>query len=291
MIPIGLVVFGAVAVGGLVALDRIASRVVRPVPAAGDGEVPDTGVERESLSIASGNHVLAAWLLGTAHGDGPLVLMAHGWGASHETVLRLADPLARSGHQVLLFDVRGHGRNEEAPFVTVRHFRDDVMAVVRQAGRRFPGRRLVLVGHSFGGAAGVLAAAEGAEIHALILIATPSDVVRITAEYLTDKGMPGGLMVKVLRPFWWRRLGGTFGPHTPVRRIREIDVPLLLIQPEHDERVTREHAEQLSAAAGVPYHLIPGRGHTNVLEAGMTIELVEDFLASLERMPATSDGA
>jgi len=261
----------------------VANRVVRPIPQVPDRAVPDLGVRHEDFSVTSEKHELASWLLIPERPlpGAPLLLMAHGWGASYGTVLRLAEPLVRSGHEVLLFDVRGHGRNQPAPFVTVRHFRDDVVAVARHAGERFPGRRLVLVGHSLGGAASVLAVADGLAVDGLVLVATPSDVLRITAEYLTDKGMPGGLLVTLLRPFWWRRLGGSFRPYVPARRIGEVRVPLLLIQPENDRRVGRDHVERLAAAAGVPYHLVPGCEHTDVLEAPMTVRLVEEFVAGL----------
>jgi alpha-beta hydrolase superfamily lysophospholipase len=280
---IGFVTAGVVAAGGLVALDRLANEVVRPTPGEPDRSVPELDVDHEDFTIRSGPHHLASWLLRPTEPalDAPLLLLAHGWGASYGTVLRLAEPLVRSGHEVLLFDARGHGRNAPAAFVTVRHFRDDVMAVVRYAEERFPGRPLVLIGHSLGGAAAVLAAAEGARADGLILIATPSDVLRITSEYLTDKGMPGRLMVVALRPFWWRRIGGSFRPHVPARRIPELRVPLLIIQPENDQRVGRDHAERLASAAGVPYQLIPGRGHTDVLEAPMTTRLIEEFVAGL----------
>lgn len=280
---IGYVAAGVATAGSLVALDRLANQIVRPVPAPPDRSVPELGIDHEDLMIRSGDHHLASWLLKPSAkvGDRPLVLMAHGWGASYGTVLQLAEPLVREGHEVLLFDVRGHGRNEPAPFVTVRHFRDDTMAAVRYAAERYSGRRIVLIGHSMGGAAAVLAAAEGAPVDGVVLIATPSDVLRITAEYLTDKGMPGRLLVTLLRPFWWRRVGGSFRPHTPSRRIRELRQPLLLIQPEHDQRVGRDHAERLSRSAGVPYQLVPDREHTDVLAAPMTARLVEDFLNEL----------
>jgi alpha-beta hydrolase superfamily lysophospholipase len=291
--PLALLFLGVAVVGGAVTLDRIANAIIRPVPRKTDLAVATPGLAHEDLTIGAGDESRAALLLRATspHTGGPLILIAHGWGASSATVMQLAEPLARDGYDTLLFDMRGHGRNAAAPFVTVRHLRDDVMAAVAYARSRFAGRDLVLVGHSFGGAASVLAAAEGSPVSGLVLIATPADVLRITAEFLSDKGLPGRLAVTVLRPFWWWRVGGTFRPHSPVRRIRELDIPILIIQPELDQRVRRGHAERLSKAAGVPYHLVPGREHTDVLVDRMTVELVEGFVERLAATPGTRESA
>jgi alpha-beta hydrolase superfamily lysophospholipase len=279
--PLALLAIGVAVAGAALVLDRVANQIVRPVPRVPDRSVGDTGLHYEDVSIPAGGHSLAGWFVraGESAVERPLLLFAHGWGANHGTTLRLAELMVGCGHDALLFDMRGHGRNEAVPYVTVRHLRDDVVAAAAYAEERFPGRPLVLVGHSFGGAACVLAAAEGARAAALVLIATPSDILRITAEFLSDKGAPGALMVAVLRPFWWWRLGGSFLPHSPTRRIRELgDLPVLIIQPENDTRVRRAHAEQLSRAAGVPYHLVPGREHTDVLGDPMTVSLIEAFV-------------
>ncbi len=264
----------------LIALDRLAGRIVRPKAQPIERTVPELGVDHEDLLIPSGDHYLHAWLLepGVPHPDEPLILIAHGWGANYGVVLRLAEPLAERGHDVLLFDVRGHGRNPRLTLVTVKDFRDDVIAAVHYSRERFPGRRMILVGHSMGGAAGVLAAADGAPIDGLVLIAAPSDILTVTAEYLTDHGMPGAFLVRLLRPFFWRRVGSTFRRLTPSRRIRDVNVPILMIQPEHDTRVIRPHADRLAAAAGQSYHLVEGREHTDVLSAPETLALMEDFL-------------
>jgi alpha-beta hydrolase superfamily lysophospholipase len=264
----------------ILGLDRFANRVVQPAPRPFERTVPELGIAHEDLLIPSGDHELAAWLLQPEHSQPhePLILLAHGWGANYSVVLRLAEPLAAAGHEVLLFDVRGHGRSEPVPYVTVRHFRDDILSVSRYAARRFPDRQLVLVGHSLGGSAGILAAAEGAPIDGLVLVAAPSDVLRVTAEFLSDQGLPGPFLINVLRPFLWWRVGGSFRSLTPSRRIRELELPLLIIQPENDQRVIRPHADRLSAAAGRPYELIPGHEHTDVLESPRTFSLIEDFL-------------
>lgn len=279
---VGYLAVGAVAVGGIYALDRLANTVVKPAPRLPEIGVPDLDVEHEDFVIDAYGHGLGAWLLKpTGTPKRPVFLLAHGWGASYGTLLQLGEPLVRAGYEVLLFDARGHGRNEAVPYVTVRHFRDDQLAVVQYARERFGDRPLVLIGHSLGGAAGVLAAAEGAPLDALVLIATPSDVMRITAEYLSDQGFPGGLMTVALRPFWWRRVGGSFLPLTPSRRIQEVRAPILMIQPENDRRVARDHADRLAKAAGQPYELVMGCEHTDVLGHPETFRLIERLAKQL----------
>lgn len=276
----------------LVALDRLSNLVVRPRPRAPDRTIDELEeVAYRDFRIPSGDHDLAAWELRPPAGARrPVFLIAHGWGASYGTILRLGEPLAKAGFPVVLFDVRGHGRNDELPYVTVRHFRDDVSSAVQWMRGRFPDRPLILVGHSLGGAGSVLAVADGARPDGLVLIATPADVMRVTAEYMTDHGLPGRLLVTALRPFFWRKVGGTFRDLTPSRRIAEIDVPLLMLQPEHDGRVVRAHADALAEAAGQAYQLIGGAEHTDVLEHPETIRRVTDFAARFETAPRPAGG-
>ncbi len=273
------VLFGAIAYGLYAVGGRILSPVMQPVERA----IPDLGVHHERFAIPSGGGDLSSWLMrpNEAQPFEPLVVLAHGWSANHSTVLRLAEPLVKGGHEVLVFDVRGHGENRPLKEVTVKDFRDDVLAVTRYASKRFPDRQLVLIGHSMGGAAGVLAAADGAPIDGLILIASPSDVLTVTAEFLNEQGKPGGLLVNLLRPVFWWKLRSTLRPLTPSRRIRELDLPLLILQPELDRRVPKGHAVRLSEASGIPYQEIPSQTHTEVLSDPATLEFVEEFLEAL----------
>ncbi len=277
-------VAGAV-VAGLVIMDRVANMFARPTPRAPDRTIDELDdVAYQDFKIPAGGYSLAAWELRPAgEPRRPVFLIAHGWGASYGTILRLGEPLARAGFEVVLFDVRGHGRNETLPYVTVRHFRDDIDSALHYMKGRYPDRPVILVGHSLGGAGAILAVADGAPLDGLVLIAAPADVMRVTAEYLSDHGMPGRLIVAAFRPFFWRRIGSTFRDFTPSRRIREVEVPLLMLQPEHDDRVVRDHADRLSAAAGQPYILIEGAEHTDVLEHPKTVALVEAFAAEFDQ--------
>lgn len=278
---------GAVAVGGLVALDRLAQAVVRPPVRRPTSKVRDLGFRHEDVVIGSGEGRLRGWLLSPAPEpeERPLVLLVHGWGANHGTMVALADPLVATGHPVLLFDVRGHGRNDQVPHVTVRHFRDDILAAARFAAARFPDRKRVVVGHSMGGAAAVLAAARGAPVHGVVTVAAPADVLEVTADHLSDRGLPGALMVAALRPFWRRRVGEPFHHLVPERKMGAIRHPVMVIHPEMDRRVGVAHALRLAGAAGTKAHIIGGAGHTDVLAHPETVGWVLDFL---ERVAAGS---
>jgi len=215
----------AIAIGGalvlvMVGLDRIANMVVRPTPRPPDRTIEDVrGLAYADFDVPAGDRELAAWTLHPRTTPRrPVFLIAHDWKVSYGTILRLIEPLARACFEVVLFDIRGHGRNEEVPYVTVRHFRDDITAAVRHMRVRHPGRPVVLVGHSLGGAGAVLSVAEGAPVDGLVLIATPADVLAVTAEFLSDHGLPGRLIVNVCRPFFWRRVGGSPSAGAPRRR-------------------------------------------------------------------------
>ena len=271
---------------GLAVLERAANRVVRPMPREPEVTVPDLGISYDDVVIPSGAHRLHAWLL-RPEGElrPPLLLVTHGWGANYGTLLPLVEPLVERGYEVLLFDIRGHGRNAAVDSATIRDFRDDVTSVARWARERFPGRPLVLLGHSLGGSAGVLAVVEGAPLDALGLLASPAEVMEVTARYMSDRGMPGPLLVRLLRPFWWLRLKGSFRPLTPGRRVSEVRVPMLVVQPELDHRVPFTHAERLASAPGAVLRVVPGAGHTDVLAREETREHVLDFLGALESGP------
>src|SRR6185436_18040542 len=60
----------------------------------------DVGVRDGSLSISA-----------TAMGDGPTVMLLHGWGGTAADMLPAASAFALAGHRAIVFDMPGHGRS------------------------------------------------------------------------------------------------------------------------------------------------------------------------------------
>ncbi|AZS75370.1 alpha/beta hydrolase [Streptomyces lydicus] len=90
---------------------------------------------------------------GGPRSDGPTVVFLHGLVMDNLSSFycTLAGPVSRAGHEVLLYDQRGHGRSERPP---TGYDRDtsvaDLIALLGSLG--LDGRPVHLVGNSYGGA-------------------------------------------------------------------------------------------------------------------------------------------
>ena len=107
-------------------------------------------------------------------GDGPALLLLHGWMVSADlNWITAYDSLRDAGYRVLALDHRGHGRGLRgpAPFRLV-DCADDAAAVLRHEGVD----RVVAVGYSMGGPIACLLARDHADlVEGVVLCATAPD--------------------------------------------------------------------------------------------------------------------
>jgi pimeloyl-ACP methyl ester carboxylesterase len=97
--------------------------------------VPEFTVERAGAALA-----------GEEAGDGVPVVLLHGLTATRRYVVMGSRALERSGHRVVLYDARGHGRSSPAPEYTYAAMADDLGALLDGRGIG----RAVLAGASMG---------------------------------------------------------------------------------------------------------------------------------------------
>jgi pimeloyl-ACP methyl ester carboxylesterase len=242
---------------------------MRPPRRRPERPAADLGYPITPIEVVTGGVTIRGDLLDPPGADpaAPLVVLVHGWTGDRSTMLHLAEPLLADGLPVVVFDVRSHGRSDPAPAVTVRHFRDDLLAVLQWLGDHRPSRKIVVVGHSLGGSAAILALARGARIEGLALVASPADLFAATAGFFSDHGLPGGLLVKLFHPSWRLRARESFRYLDPEARAREIagSVPITIVQGDRDTRVPPSDAVRLSEATGAPVFTIEGASHRDVL--------------------------
>jgi pimeloyl-ACP methyl ester carboxylesterase len=126
-------------------------------------------------------HVNGVRLHIAEQGEGPLVVLLHGWPESWYSWRHQFEPLVAAGYRVVAPDQRGYARSEQPTDVasySLLHLVGDVLALVRELGEE----QAVLVGHDWGAPVAWTAA-----------MLRP-DVVRAVAGLSIPPILPGGMV-------------------------------------------------------------------------------------------------
>ncbi len=126
--------------------------------------------EQRSFTVRSDDGVI---LSAEEAGSGPAIVLLHGLTATRRYVLMGSRTLERSGHRVLAYDARGHGRSAPAPdpsAYTYERLAADVRAVLDAAGVQ----RALLVGASMGAHTALCFALDHPERVGALALVTPA---------------------------------------------------------------------------------------------------------------------
>jgi 3-oxoadipate enol-lactonase len=107
---------------------------------------------------------------GEEAGEGIPVVLLHGLTATRRYVVMGSKNLERSGHRVVMYDARGHGKSGPGPEYTYAALADDLLAVLDDRGID----RAVLAGASMGAHTLVRFALEHPERAAALIAITPA---------------------------------------------------------------------------------------------------------------------
>jgi pimeloyl-ACP methyl ester carboxylesterase len=129
-------------------------------------------IEHLSLTGSGGIRLHAA-----AAGNGPLMLLLHGFPECWHAWHRQLDVFART-HRVVALDLRGYNRSDKPPGVSsyaLPHIVDDLRCVLSELS---PSDPAVIVGHDWGGIAAWATAREFPQsVHRLVVINAPHPVI------------------------------------------------------------------------------------------------------------------
>jgi sigma-B regulation protein RsbQ len=136
------------------------------------------------VEVRSRNNVVV-----TGNPDGPVVMLAHGFGCD-QTMWRLIVPTLAAPCRVVLFDHVGAGRSDvsawsERRYSTLDGYTQDVLELCHELDLR----DVVFVGHSVSAMVGVLAAVAEPSSFAGLVLVTPSP------RYIDDGEYRGGFSV------------------------------------------------------------------------------------------------
>jgi len=223
----------------------------------------------EQLQLVSDGLKLRAWLV-RGEPAKPSAIVIHGLGDSLESYLDHAALFRKRGYSVLLVDLRGHGASEGSHTTLGARESDDVragMQYLRDNGLARNG--LVLMGHSMGSVAVLLAAADQQDVRAVIVEA-PYDTYRNTIAHHAKLlyGLPSWVPIipLAIQAAEWRA-GFSADATDAVQAARRIHAPLMTIVDGGDPRMTEAIVRQVLDAHSGPKKIwvAPGVDHVGAI--------------------------
>ena len=213
----------------------------------------DFGLDAEDVTVAGPNHrELKGWFVGCPGDDGarPAVLVIHGWNGAASLMLPIASVVHAAGAHALFIDARGHGRSDDDRFASMPRFAEDIDAALRwlRADARVEPARVVLLGHSVGAGACLLAASRDPGIAAVVSIAAMAHPGALMRANMRARGIPGPMVTVILREIE-RAIGLPFDRFAPVSTISRIRAPVLLVHGGRDGVVQPTDATRLEQAS------------------------------------------
>jgi pimeloyl-ACP methyl ester carboxylesterase len=243
--------------------------------------------ERESEWLRGSKPFKAAGLQGFIAGDGPVVLLVHGWGGWASRLGAFVRPLVETGHQVVGMDLPAHG---SSPGRRTNPF-EMADALLEVAGAVGPIH--ALISHSFGGMVSLLAMERGLNPGSATLLspALRSDHVRDRfAELFRLRAPVMDALVRVIDG----RFGSEVWEHLDARRIayrlasRGSDVPVLIAHDPEDRDAPFSDALELSRRLPTARILrVEGAGHHRILVEESVVSAAVEFVSdSRQASPA-----
>lgn len=238
----------------LVALFMADRLIFIPPPTSYSSNLP--GLTR--VSTTCGENIAMTHL--PARPGMPTLLYSHGNAEDLAHSSDLYDAWHASGLGVVAYDYPGYGHSSGTPGEkSVERAIETVWHHLRDSG--VPASSIVIVGRSVGSGPAVWLASRH-RAAGLVLISPFTSTFAV--------GIPTPFPI----------LPGDRFPN--LRRVRSLDLPLLVIHGENDEVIPATHGRQLveaSAAKDKTYHLVRGARHNDLfaVTGGDLIQLVSDF--------------
>jgi pimeloyl-ACP methyl ester carboxylesterase len=215
-------------------------------------------------------------------GEGPIVLFAHGWAGRGLQCSEMVKPLLDQGFKVITFDAEAHGKSE-GKTTNLILMSEDLRALAAEVGPIH-----TIIGHSLGGAVGLLAIKHGLKAERIITISTPSVGDGIITEYL--RRINGSEAVgKYLRKRVLLLAGQTFDQLTAQETVKSLPLnfPYLIIHDQNDSEAPIYHAEALQASApAATAHFTKNLGHTRILRDPAVLDLISNFTTAQKQHEA-----
>jgi pimeloyl-ACP methyl ester carboxylesterase len=230
---------------------------------------------------------------GWTWGEGPTVLLAHGWGGHAGQLTVAAAALAAAGFRAVAIDAPAHGQSA-GEVSSLLHFAD---AIERAAALCGPLRGLL--GHSFGAAGAMLTMARATALNSpaapaidlrAVLVAAPAAFDSYWWRFRAGLGVSDRVWRRMMRDAEaWLQV--SFEGLTPAALAPALKTPVLMIHDRQDRELPFDESVRLARAwPGAELHATLGLGHLRILrDAGVLARAIQ-FIRGQEPTEARPEG-
>jgi pimeloyl-ACP methyl ester carboxylesterase len=221
------------------------------------------------FEVVTNDGTIQAW----RWGEGPAVLLVHGWEGRGSQLAPLAQPLAGRGLSVVTFDAPGHGASDGTRS-SLPQFLAALQAVAGSTGELHG-----IAAHSFGCAAATLALHEGLAARRVVYFAPPIDPVDYTGRFGEALGLTDAVVDR-MRSRIEQRFRRKWSEYSLAAMAPAMTARLLVLHDTTDrETFWSEGAALTEAWPGARMITTQGLGHRRILRDPELLEQASSFLA------------
>lgn len=229
-------------------------------------EVLNTAQRR---TVEHDGHRLATYVWG----NGPTVLMVHGWHGYSGHFVDFVEPLIHAGFRVVAFDAPAHG-DTPGTSTSLPEIAKAMMHLAAQFGPLH-----AVVTHSFGTPCVTYALSQGLKTERVVCLSPPARIETMFQTFCATLGLPDPVVARFRRRFesdfgedLWERF-------SPENQASEFSMPGLMIHDVNDRAVPIEEAEHLARVwPGARLIRTQSLGHRRILSDPKVIQQTIAFL-------------
>jgi len=259
--------------GGKLALDLFCTPFAAPLSSGA-----------ETFLAAADRHDVA-WSGGTVTayevGEGPGVMLVHGWSAHGASMRAFAPELVARGRKVILVDLPAHGASSGRRTTMIDASRALAAVLIDR------GPVTAAITHSFGAPAMLLTLEreDVPPLESFVTVGAPTDMSWIVGSYCRRFAVPSRAEAS-MRLHIDATFGAPFAEHDPARMAAAFGERLLVVHDRQDRDVDVAQGRVMAGDSGLMLET-DGLGHSRVLRDPEVVRLVGQFLDG-EPIPAHS---
>lgn len=260
------------------AVERFAaSMFFRPSRSAKIAPPRVAGRAARAFTVTSGGEQLAVY----GWGDGPLVLLVHGWQGHAGQLSGFVEPLVQRGYRVVTFDMPGHGGSSGSRASVL----DMALAVTDVANDCAPLLGLkssppvhAIIAHSLGATATSIAIARGVAPRSAVLLAPAAEPGYFARRAGAMMGLSRPRVEGMVRNIE-EALGGDVEAIDLRVLSRGMSTPALVMHDPDDREVPFEHGASIARAwPAARLERLSGLGHQRLLRDPVVIARAVEFV-------------